>query len=112
MWVREFGEINHKKHYHVLLLVNKDVYCGLGDFRKTDNTLCALVQQAWCSAIDVDYPAERYLVHFPDNGCAWLDSNAPHNDIAVEKLNQRCRYLAKTYSKDYSDGERSFGCSR
>lgn len=112
VWVREFGEINHKKHYHVLLLVNKDVYCGLGDFRKTDNTLCALVQQAWCSAIDVDFPAERYLVHFPDNACTWLDSNAPHNDIAVEKLNQRCRYLAKTYSKDYSDGERSFGCSR
>ncbi|HHH4168823.1 TPA: inovirus Gp2 family protein [Providencia stuartii] len=112
VWVREFGEINNKKHYHVLLLLNKDVYWRLGDFIKTEGTLYALIQQAWCSAIGVNYPAERYLIHIPDNAITWLDNNKPNNESTIFELNQRCRYLAKEHTKYYGDGERSFGCSR
>lgn len=109
VWVREFGEINNKKHYHVILLLNKDVYWGLGDFIKTEGTLYALIQQAWCSAIGVN---ERYLVHIPDNAVTWLDNNNANNESSIFELNQRCRYLAKEHTKYYDDGERSFGCSR
>lgn len=112
VWVREFGEINRKKHYHLLLLVNKDVYWGLGDYTRTEGTLYALIQQAWCSAIGVNYPAERYLVHIPDNAVTWLDNNNANNESTIFELNQRCRYLAKEHTKYYGDGERSFGCSR
>ncbi|WP_272664506.1 inovirus Gp2 family protein [Providencia sp. PROV174] len=112
VWVREFGEINNKKHYHVILLLNKDVYWGLGDFIKTEGTLYALVQQAWCSAIGVNYSTERYLVHIPDNAVTWLDNNNANNESTIFELNQRCRYLAKEHTKYYGDGERSFGCSR
>lgn len=31
VWVREVGERNHRKHYHVLLLLNKDFYHGAGN---------------------------------------------------------------------------------
>lgn len=112
VWVREFGEINNKKHYHVLLLLNKDVYWSLGDFIKTEGTLYTLIQQAWCSAIEVNYPDERYLVHIPDNAVTWLDNNEAYNENTIFKLNQRCSYLAKEHTKYYGDGERSFGCNR
>lgn len=112
VWVREFGEVNNKKHYHVLLLLNKDVYWGLGDFIKTEGTLYVFIQQAWCSAIGVNYPAERYLVHIPDNAVTWLDNNNTNNESTIFELNQRCSYLAKEHTKYYGDGERSFGCSR
>ncbi|EMW6874472.1 inovirus Gp2 family protein [Providencia vermicola] len=112
VWAREFGEINNKKHYHVLLLLNKDVYWNLGDFIKTEGTLYALIQQAWCSAIDVNFPDKRYLVHIPDNAVTWLDNNNTNNESTIFELNQRCSYLAKEHTKYYGDGERSFGCSR
>lgn len=112
VWVREFGEINNRKHYHVLLLLNKDVYCNLGDFIKTEGTLHALIQQAWCSAIGVNYPSERYLVHIPNNAVTWLGNNKTDNEITIYELSQRCNYLAKEHTKYYGDGERSFGCSR
>uniref|UniRef100_UPI00234A51DE inovirus Gp2 family protein n=1 Tax=Providencia sp. PROV209 TaxID=2949906 RepID=UPI00234A51DE len=88
VWVREFGEINNKKHYHILLLLNKDVYWSLGDFIKTEGTLYTLIQQAWCSAIGVNYPDERYLVHIPDNAVIWLDNNETYNENTIFELNQ------------------------
>ncbi|MES2024166.1 MAG: inovirus-type Gp2 protein [Pseudomonadota bacterium] len=39
VWVREVGPINGKKHFHVLLLMNKDVYHSLGDFNATSGNL-------------------------------------------------------------------------
>ncbi|MCV5491647.1 inovirus Gp2 family protein, partial [Escherichia coli] len=49
-WVREVGELNRRKHYHVLLLLNKDFYHGAGNYN-SDDSLYALIQQAWCSAL-------------------------------------------------------------
>ncbi|EHD0836640.1 inovirus Gp2 family protein, partial [Escherichia coli] len=31
-WCREFGKMYGRKHYHVILLLNKDTWCSLGDF--------------------------------------------------------------------------------
>ena len=112
VWVREFGRIKNRKHYHVLLLLNKDVYQGLGDFKKIEGTLYALIQQAWCSAIGIDYPTDRYSVQIPDNAVIYLNNNDPYNENTIFELNQRCSYLAKEHTKYYGDGERSFGCSR
>jgi hypothetical protein len=30
VWAREFGEIKGKKHYHAVLLLNRDTWCGPG----------------------------------------------------------------------------------
>ncbi len=33
VWAREFGECKGKKHYHLMLLVNRDTWCRAGDYR-------------------------------------------------------------------------------
>ncbi len=53
VWVREVGERNRRKHYHVLLLLNKDFYHGAGRY-DADDSLAALIQQAWCSALGLN----------------------------------------------------------
>lgn len=112
IWVREFGEINNKKHYHILIMVNKDIYKGLGNYDADDINLGKLIQQAWCSAINVDYLTYKELVHFPTKPTYWLDKNAPDIKGQILQLKIRCLYLTKNHSKHYGDGERSFGCSR
>ncbi|MCI9780125.1 YagK/YfjJ domain-containing protein, partial [Proteus mirabilis] len=39
VWVREYGERNKQKHYHLLLLLNKDIYYTLGRYNESDNSL-------------------------------------------------------------------------
>lgn len=46
VWVKETGEINNKKYYHILLMTNKDIYKGLGNFNQDDVYLGILIQQA------------------------------------------------------------------
>ena len=111
-WVREFGDINGKKHFHVLVLVNKDVYHSLGDYTQAAGTLSAMAQQAWCSATQLPYPDYQHLTHFPDRGVYYLEANSPDLALQLEKLLNRANYLAKEATKLYGDGERSFGCSR
>ncbi|WP_250555908.1 inovirus-type Gp2 protein, partial [Escherichia coli] len=35
------------KHYHVILLLNKDTWCSLGDFSEP-SSLATMIQEAWC----------------------------------------------------------------
>ncbi len=111
VWVREIGEKNHRKHYHVLLLLNKDFYHGAGRY-KADDSLYALIQQAWCSALGLDsehYPA---LANITQNGCFYLNKNSPDYLQRVRELLHRMEYLAKHHTKCYDDGYRSIGVSR
>lgn len=71
VWVREFGERNGKKHYHVVLLQNRDTWCGAGDYRAPDS-LAGLIKQAWCSALRVDAQQYSSLANFPQNPVLWL----------------------------------------
>lgn len=112
VWVREIGMKNNNKHYHILLLVNKDIYHTLGNYSQDNLCLGVLIQQAWCSAIHIPYSGKCYLVHFPEKPTYWLDANSIEIENQISALNQRCIYLAKHYTKHYGDGERSFGCSR
>ncbi|SVX38902.1 Protein of uncharacterised function (DUF3296) [Klebsiella pneumoniae] len=57
VWAREFGECKGKKHYHLMLLVNRDTWCRAGDYR-APGSLAGMIKQAWCSALGVD--AGRY----------------------------------------------------
>ena len=52
-WAREFGVFRGKKHYHLLLLVNRDTWCRAGDYRDP-GSLAGMIEQAWCSALGVD----------------------------------------------------------
>ncbi|WP_258557301.1 inovirus Gp2 family protein [Serratia marcescens] len=94
-WVREVGERNRRKHYHVLLLLNKDFYYGAGKFDSNDS-LAALVQQAWCSALNVDREQYSALVNLTKNGMYYLNSNSSNYIQQVTDLLNRMDYLAKT----------------
>lgn len=111
VWVRETGEKNHRKHYHVLLLLNKDFYHGAGNYN-ADDSLYALIQQAWCSALGLD--AEQYsgLANMTENGCFYLNRKLPNYMQQVTELLRRMDYMAKDHTKNYDDGYRSIGVSR
>lgn len=111
-WVREFGPINGKKHFHVLLLLNKDVYHSLGDFNKESGNLSAMIRQAWCSALRLPFLGHQQLVHFPRGGVVYVDANHPEFMLQQQLVLDKADYLAKEATKHYGDGQRSFGCSR
>ena len=68
---REFGECKGKKHYHLMLLVNRDTWCRAGDYR-APGSLAGMIEQAWCSALGVDAGCHATLVHFPAWPAVWL----------------------------------------
>ncbi|MFN3069405.1 inovirus Gp2 family protein [Serratia sp. J2] len=118
VWVREFNQEGSKKHYHVLLLLNKDAYAWPG-LRQTDTfydryTLFQMVINAWLRAINRADKENKYhgLVHMPQKGYYQLNRKKPDFKATYEELTERAMYLAKERSKDSSDGQRSFGCSQ
>lgn len=111
VWVREVGERNHRKHYHVLLLLNKDFYRSAGVY-KVDGSLYALIQQAWCSALGLKLTQYSAFVNMTENGCFYLNRNSPNYMGQVTGLLKRMEYLAKNHTKCYDDGYRSIGMSR
>ncbi len=111
VWVREVGERNRRKHYHVLLLLNKDLYHGAGNYN-ADDSLYALIQQAWCSALRLESTKYRALANMTENGCFYLNRKSPNYMQEVTELLKRMEYLAKDHTKCYDDGYRSIGTSR
>lgn len=73
VWAREFGEFKGKKHYHLMLLVNRDTWCRAGDYRAPES-LAGMIKQAWCSALGVDVGCHATLVHFPVRPAVWLNA--------------------------------------
>lgn len=111
VWVREVGERNRRKHYHVLLLLNKDFYHGAGSY-DADDSLYGLIRQAWCSALGLAPEQYSALVNMPRNGCYYLNRKSPDYMQQVTDLLKRMEYLAKNHTKCYDDGYRSIGMSR
>ncbi|MGE5985831.1 inovirus Gp2 family protein [Klebsiella michiganensis] len=119
VWVREFNQEGSKKHYHVLLLLNKDAYAWPGRIEQhQDNTfnhsVFYMVTQAWIRAIKREYADSKHvgLIHIPPGGFYQLNRNSRYFEDNYEVATARAMYLAKERSKDTSDGYRSFGCSR
>lgn len=98
-------------HYHLVLLLNKDVYHSLGRFDQKGN-LSDMIKKAWCRALDIKANEGDTLVHFPDNPTYWLEQKSDKFDQQVDSLFKRVSYLAKVETKHYGDRSRSFGCSR
>lgn len=107
-WAREFGELKGKKHYHLLLLVNRDTWCRAGDYR-APGSLAGMIKQAWCSALGVDAGRYDTLAHFPDKPAVWLERD---DETGFQQVLERAGYLAKEHTKARGTGERNFSCSR
>ncbi|MFZ4168729.1 inovirus Gp2 family protein [Enterobacter ludwigii] len=108
VWAREFGEIKGKKHYHVVLLLNRDTWCGPGDYNDPE-TLAGMIKQAWCSALQVDAQAHAVLARFTKSPVSWLTRG---NAAQLQQALSQAAYLAKLETKVTGDGERNFCCSR
>lgn len=110
-WVREIDTAFYP-HYHVVLLLNKDLFRGLGS-AGNPQSLWGMIQSAWMSALDLrDYDEHLSLVEFPDNPVYILDTNASDYLDHYKRLVFRLSYLAKERTKTYSSRERSMGCSQ
>ena len=57
------GKEKGRKHYHVILLLNKDTWCSPGDFT-VPSSLATLIKLAWCSALHLEPWQGNGLVHF------------------------------------------------
>ena len=67
VWAREFGECKGKKHYHLMLLVNRDTWCRAGDYR-APGSLAGMIKQAWEWMPDV---MTRWHIFRSGRRCGW-----------------------------------------
>ncbi|HHF8587957.1 TPA: inovirus-type Gp2 protein [Klebsiella pneumoniae] len=111
VWAREFAPDSHKKHYHVLLLLNGDTFNTLGAYDSKKGTLLRLIRESWMSAVSFIYPPDKELVHTPSNPCYYLNAKDGKKSESYGSLIYRTSYFAKKKSKCFTDGERNFGCS-
>ena len=68
VWAREFGECKGKKHYHLMLLVNRDTWCRAGDYR-APGSLAGMIKQAWWEWMSGAMP--RWCIFRPGRRCGW-----------------------------------------
>lgn len=86
-WCREFGKMYGRKHYHVILLLNKDAWCSIGDFSEP-SSLATMIQEAWCSALHLEPWQGDGLVHFS----RWTPSVNQHRlMLALLPMTRLCR---------------------
>lgn len=119
IWAREFNQ-SGKKHYHVTLLLNREAYAYPGRYTaingRYSHNLALMVMDAWVRALGlhtVENPAQYYaLTEFPKNCYYHLSRNSENFTAQHTDVTNRVNYLAKTYSKDNTDGQRNFGCSQ
>ncbi|EJF0848395.1 inovirus-type Gp2 protein, partial [Salmonella enterica] len=80
------------------------------------HNLSLMIMDAWIRTLrldkDVDYQKHYWLINFADNFYFHLNKNQLSFISSYPLVLDRLRYLAKNITKDYSDGQRSFGCSQ
>ncbi|ETX11519.1 hypothetical protein MUS1_09585 [Marinomonas ushuaiensis DSM 15871] len=110
-WVRENGGAE-KDHFHVVIILNKDAFYALGNFKSTKANLAKRIKKAWCSALLCKTDNSGGLVHYAKKGVYILDKNSLSFNSIYGDLYYRISYFAKKRTKVYGTGVRSFGCSR
>lgn len=114
VWVKE-QDSALLPHYHVLLLLNADVYHYLGNFHNAvpehANTATRICK-AWARATRLPFEQAAYLVNFPTDGVYHINANSVELFSQMASLFGRACYLAKARTKNFGGGLHSFGCSR
>ncbi|WP_287786864.1 MULTISPECIES: inovirus Gp2 family protein [Atlantibacter] len=115
IWCREYGLQSGNRHYHVVLLLNKDAFHQLGSFDPPESgklpSLANLIQKAWCSALSLPWPQYASLVWLPSGQPVWVEQNSAEFSSQYSKAYDWALYLSKEACKQYGNG-RSFGCSQ
>lgn len=120
VWAREFHECG-RKHYHVALFLNKDTYAYPGTYRPSEqgtyiHNLAFMIMEAWARTLkrNCEKESEQYYpnINFPTPCYMHLNRNSRYYEYEYKKALDWINYLAKEYSKDYTDGQRNFGSSQ
>lgn len=109
-WVREYSQTG-KRHYHIILLLNKDAFYHMGDHDLDRSTLRTMITTAWCRALGLDPDMGQHLVHYADKGVFSLTQKDVELGYYPTGLLDRIDYMAKEKTKVFGDGNRNFGCS-
>lgn len=111
VWAKE-RNCAMNSHYHVLLLLNRDVFHTSGRLGSENLNLISRIESSWAKALGLSFEQVQGLVHFPANRDYKLDRNSPDFYVQLADLFYRASYLAKEESKAYEDGSRHFSCSQ
>lgn len=116
IWVREFN-MEEKKHYHVLLLLNKDAYAYPGNYRQLGSDVnmggfISMVNKAWLRTLKRSDKKYHTLTYVPKNAFYHLNRKNGETHHEYLDLIGRVNYMAKERSKSNADGQRCFGCSQ
>lgn len=109
VWVREYGSVNGRKHYHVLLFLNKDIYHSFGNFSIESGNLGSMIRDSWNTATG-NYLYPQAQVYF--GRVFYITRNDVVDESAFPEFMSCVNYLAKERDKHYGDGYRSIGSSR
>ncbi len=114
IWVKEQVPGTVVPHYHMVLILNGDSYRGLGDYNNNQgNNMATRTIEAWRRVLNLEYQAAKNLIHFPkDTPYYYLNSSDPNYSDTYQSVFYRLSYFAKSETKNYGTGSRSFGCSR
>lgn len=108
VWVREVAG-SGRPHYHLVILLNKDAYNTLGYFRSEGRNIFNRLEEAWASALELSREAVVGLVHIPKNPDYYITRDDAQSQA---EFFYRASYLCKAATKEYGDGQHSFGASR
>ncbi len=108
VWARERGA-GERPHYHMLILLNRDAFFTTGRLQSENPNMIKRLQEAWASALGLQFDQVRGLVEFPANSTFRIDRGDAE---ALANLFHRASYLCKVATKRFGDGNHGFGCSR
>lgn len=116
-WVKE-QDSSKNPHYHVLLLLNKDSYQGLGLYSDPDS-LKGLMRQSWGAALGLSFEETKGIVSSSASKydksvkpLHYVNRNSKDFDGQLDDLIFRSSYLCKVKSKNFlQNRSRNFGCS-
>ncbi|WP_335915075.1 inovirus Gp2 family protein [Shewanella algae] len=110
VWVREKDEARNW-HYHLALIVSKDVFYGWGVFDLNSCNLSSMVVQSWASALGLDEIEIVGCAHFVRH-VFYLNINSSEYLVQRHAVDNALNYLAKNNTKILDDEYRNFGCSQ
>lgn len=107
-WTRELTRTG-RPHYHLVIFLNKDAYSTLGYFASEGRNIFNRLEEAWASALRLRRGAVAGLVHIPENATYYITRDSWQSQA---DFFHRASYLCKAATKEYGDGQHSFGASR
>ena len=110
IWAKERNRSDNY-HYHVLLILNRDVFPRSGCILSDKPNTVGRIESAWANALGIPWSQSRGLVHFPKNRDYSVDLNSQEFLPQLVGLFHRTSYLAKEDTKAFEDGSRHFSCS-